>query len=102
MDAGVIDGEYDYAPAKLMGFVEIENEIMCLVWPCSINYTKSSVFTTQWELAFWDRKKREPMICLVSVDAIVRHCLMIPRDGPESNVYHEVWERKLWADEFHK
>jgi hypothetical protein len=102
MDAGATDGEYDYAPAKLMGFVEIENEIMCIVRPCSTNYTKSSVFTTQWELAFWDRKKREPMICLVSVDAIVRHCLMIPRDGPESNVYHEVWERKLWADEFHK
>ena len=24
MDAGATDGEYDYAPAKLMGFVEID------------------------------------------------------------------------------
>jgi hypothetical protein len=84
MDAGVADGEYDYAPAKPMGFVEIDNEIMRIVWPCSINYTKSSVFTTPWELAFWDHKKRNPMICLVSVEAIVRHCLMIcPALGPK-------------------
>jgi hypothetical protein len=90
MDAGVANGEYDYATAKLLGFVVIENEIMCIVRPCSINYTKSSVFTTKWELAFWDRKKRNQMICLASVDAIVRHCLMIPHDGPEGNVYHKV------------
>ena len=79
MDVGVANKEYDYAPAKLLGFVIIENEIKCMVRPCSINYTKSSVFTTQWELAYWDRKKRNPMICLVSVDDIVRYCLMIPR-----------------------
>jgi hypothetical protein len=42
------------------------------------------------------------MICLVSVDAIVRHCLMIPQDAPNGIIFHEVWERKLWADEFHK
>jgi hypothetical protein len=102
MDAGVANDEYDYAPAKLLGFVVVDNETMCIVCPCSINYTKSSVFTTQWELAFWDGRKNNPMICLVSVDAIVRHCLMIPQDAPNGIIFHEVWERKLWADEFHK
>jgi hypothetical protein len=94
--------EYDYAPAKLLGFVQHGDDISCIVRTCDVTYEKSSVFTTQWELAFWDAQKRNPMISLVSVDSIVRHCLMIPRDGPKSTVFHEVWERKLWADEFHK
>jgi hypothetical protein len=94
--------EYDYAPAKLLGFVQVGNDISCIVRPCAVTYQKSSVFSTEWELEFWDRQKLNPMITLVTVDAIVRHCLMIPQDGPNSTIYHEVWERNLWADEFHK
>jgi hypothetical protein len=102
MDQSAEKDEFDYAPAKVLGFVEWDNEISCIICPCKATYTKSSVFTTQWELEFWDAKKRNPMISMVSVDSIVRHCLMIPQDGPTGNIYHEVWERHLWADEFHK
>ena len=42
------------------------------------------------------------MICLASVDAIVRHCLMIPSHGEPSVEYHEVYERSQWANEFHE
>jgi hypothetical protein len=94
--------EFDYSPGKLLGFLKVDNQISCVVRPCVVTYTKSSVFTTKWELAYWDQKKKKnPMISLVSVDAIVRHCLMIPQDGPQGDIFHEVWERKLWADEFH-
>jgi hypothetical protein len=94
--------EYDYVPAKLLGFVQMGNGISCIVRPCVVTYQKSSVFTSEWELAFWDCQQHNPMITLVTVDAIVRHYLMIPQDGPKTTIYHEVWERKLWADEFHK
>jgi hypothetical protein len=42
------------------------------------------------------------MISVVSVDAIVRHCLMIPASGENSVDFHEVYERSRWADEFHE
>ena len=102
MDQSTDLDEYDYAPARILGFVEINNEISCIVRPCIVTYTKSSVFSTQWELAFWDNKKTNPMISLVAVDSIVCHCLRIPQDGHHSTIFHEIWERKLWADEFHK
>jgi hypothetical protein len=84
--------EYDYAPTKLLGFVEIGNNIVSRIF-CwfVVTYQKSSVFTTQWKLAFWDCQQCNPMIKLfLSVDATVRYCLMIPQDGPSSIVYHEV------------
>jgi hypothetical protein len=102
LDEGAEHDQYDYAPAKILGFVQIGDAISCIVRPCTVVYTKSSVFTTKWTLAFWDKGKRNPMICLVSVDAIVRHCLMVPAHGANSVDYHEVYERSRWANEFHE
>jgi hypothetical protein len=102
IDEGGEQDQYDYAPAKLLGFVKLGDAISCIVRPCTVVYTKSSVFTTKWSLAFWDKRRRNPMISVVSVDAIVRHCLMIPASGENSVDYHEVYERSRWADEFHE
>jgi hypothetical protein len=102
MDDGADEDQYDYAPAKILGFVKVGGAISCIVRPCTVRYTKSSVFTTKWSLAFWDKAQRRPMISLVSVDAIVRHCLMIPSHGDKSVDFHEVYERSRWANEFHE
>jgi hypothetical protein len=94
--------QFDYAPAKILGFLKIGGALSCIVRPCTVEYIKSSVFTTKWTLAFWDKGQKKPMICLASVDAIVRHCLMIPSNGDSSVEYHEVYERSRWANEFHE
>jgi hypothetical protein len=92
LDTDADAAQYDYAPAKILGFVKVNDAISCIVRPCSTSYAKSSVFTTKWSLAFWDKGKQNPMISLVSVDAIVRHCLMIPAHGKKSVNYHEVYK----------
>ena len=102
MDSDVNEELYDYAPAKIMGFVKVGNALSCIVQPCSIIYSKPSVFSIKWSLAFWDRGCRNPMINLVSVNAIVQHCLMIPVQGENSVVYHKVYQRDRRANEFHK
>ena len=55
LDATVDHDQYDYAPAKLLGFVKLGDAILCIVRPCTVAYMKSSVFTTKWTLAFWDK-----------------------------------------------
>ena len=102
MDGDVDQDMYDYAPAKILGFVKVGNALSCIVRPCGISYTKSSVFSTKWSLAFWDRGGKNPMINVVSVDSIVRHCLMIPIEGEDSVAFHEIYERERWANEFHE
>jgi hypothetical protein len=102
MDGDVNEDLYDYAPAKILGFVKVGNALSCIVRPCNITYTKSSLFSTKSFLAFWDRGCKNAMINLVWVDAIVQHCLMIPVDGEDSVVYHEVYEQERWANDFHE
>jgi hypothetical protein len=38
-------------------------------------------------------------VLLMDVEAIVRHCLMIPKNK-DGHGYHEVWEKERWAKEF--
>ncbi len=102
MDSDVNEELYDYAPAKIMGFVKVGNALSCIVRPCSITHSKSNVFLIKWSLAFWDRGCCNLMINLVSVDAILQHCLMIPVQGENSVVYHEMHQRDRWAYKFHK
>jgi hypothetical protein len=40
-----------------------------------------------------------PYVLLIDVDAIVRHCLMIP-ENDEAHGYHEIWDKERWASEF--
>jgi hypothetical protein len=39
------------------------------------------------------------VVNFISVESIVRHCLMIPENN-EMNGYHEIWDRDLWANSF--
>jgi hypothetical protein len=102
MDGDTGHLQYDYAPAKLLGFVKVGEDIFCIVRPCTVVHAKLSVFTTKWSLAFWDKGCWNPMISLLSVDAIIKHCLMIPVHGENSVDYHKVYKRSLWANEFHE
>ncbi len=94
---------YDFAPAKILGFVEWEGEPAVVVETCSIHYERGSVFTTEWEQEI-DPDTKMAHTEIITPDSIVRHCLMIPDDEGDSSStkYHEFWERDRWADEFHK
>ena len=91
---------YDYAPARIVAFVEVLGKTRLVVESCDIYYKKSSVFTTEWRREI-NKKTKDPGVHLIDLDSIVRHCLIIPETNDEScNVFHEVWERERWADEF--
>jgi hypothetical protein len=100
--------QFTYAPGKILGFVfdkqlpgsnELEN-VQAVVLCCDASHSKSSVFTTHWKVRFMDKAYTKPLITLVNVNAIVRHCLMIP-ENDDAHGFHEVWSRERWADEFH-
>ena len=93
---------YTYAPGLILGFLDPPNpkttpEVIVLC--CDSSYSKSSVFSTHWKVLYNDKAMKNPMICLVSPDAIVRHCLMIPENN-EWNGFHEIWARERWGPEF--
>jgi hypothetical protein len=99
-DDGVNTADFTYAPGKILGFIFDHNNVQAVVLCCDASHSKSSVFTTHWKLSFVDKAFTKPLISLVNVDAIVRHCLMIP-ENDEAHGFHEVWSRERWADEFH-
>jgi hypothetical protein len=41
----------------------------------------------------------KPYVLLMDVEAIFRHCLMIPENKDAGHGYHEVWEKERWAKE---
>jgi hypothetical protein len=107
----VVANRYCYTPCKIIGmFFHVpgsglgkEDEYFAVVWPCNYKFKKSSVFTTRWELNFHDNRKKHPAFELINCSSIVRHCCMIPESvtmEEKSTVYHELWPRELWADEF--
>jgi hypothetical protein len=100
--------EFTYAPGMILGFVfdrypaaspMLEN-VQAVVLCCDSSHSKSSVFTTHWKVSYVDKAYTQPLITLVNVNAIVRHCLMVPENNDEHG-YHEIWSRERWADEFH-
>ena len=93
--------KYAYSPARIHCFFRGpfddengENCIYALVEPCAYNHKKSSVFSTEWRL----EKKQY----LITVDSIVKLCLMIPAslNDPKNDVFHEIWDMSRWPDEF--
>ena len=112
-DDAAVAHHYTYAPGKILGFLvdrypstapakqnspafqNVQAVVMC----CDSHHRKSSVFSTHWKIRYTDKACVKPMISLVSVDAIVRHCLMIPENN-ELNGFHEIWSRERWGDEF--
>ena len=98
---------YTYAPGKILGFVfdcypvqaPFLGQVQVVVLCCDNSYSKSSVFSTHWKISYTDKACKKPLITMVNVNSLVRHCLMIPENN-ERNGYHEVWSREHWANEF--
>jgi hypothetical protein len=86
---------FRYAPGKILGFVfdrhpaafpVIEN-VQAAVLCCNSSHSKSSVFTTHWKVSCVDKAFTQPLITMVSVNAIVQHCLMVP-ENDDAYGYH--------------
>ena len=99
-DPSTIAPNHHYAPGKILCFVQApDNTLQAVVLCCAFKHVRSGVFTTHWKVEYQDARKTKPYILLMDVEAIVRHCLMIP-ENEEGHGYHEVWEKERWAKEF--
>jgi hypothetical protein len=104
-----------YAPGQILGFgcptpvdwindhltPEIYGVILAVVSTCDFSHTRESVFSTKWKQSYVYHagNHKRPNIQLVDVNAIVRHCLMVPHEESHSS-YHEIWSQELWGNEF--
>jgi hypothetical protein len=89
-----------YAPGKILAFVQQEDDsVDAIVLGCHYRHKQSSPISTHWKIQYEDAGLQRPYVNYISVDSIVRHCLMIP-ENDELNGYHEIWERELWAESF--
>ena len=101
--------DYTYAPGRILGFVfdphpaanPVIANVQAVVLCCDSSYSKSSVFSTHWKISYVDKAFKQPLITMVSVNSIVRQCLMVP-ENDDAHGYHEVWSRERWANEFHE
>ena len=99
-DDATIAGQYHYAPGQLKAFVHMPDDgIKAVVKCCSFEHTQSSVISTYWKIEYLDKANTKPYYALLDVDAIVRHCLMIPENN-DNSAYHEIWTKDRWAKEF--
>ena len=106
--------EHLYAPGRILGFVHptpvdwindqitpLSGEVMAVVSTCDFSHSRQSVFSTKWQQSYVYHagNHKSPNIQLVDVNAIVRHCLMVPNEESQSS-YHEIWSQELWGNEF--
>jgi hypothetical protein len=92
--------DHHYAPGKILAFVEADNgQLLAVVLCCAFKHVRSSVFTTHWKVEYVDAATTRPMVVLLDVNAIVRHCCMVPETS-EAHEYHEIWDKDRWAREF--
>jgi hypothetical protein len=88
------------APGMCLCFVEEDKKpLMAVVLCCAFIHVRSGVFATHWKVEHLDAGMTKPYVLLMDVEAIVRHCLMIPENN-DGHGYHEVWEKERWAKEF--
>jgi hypothetical protein len=73
-----------------------QNVASCSALCCAFKHVRSGVFATHWKVEYQDARRTKPYVLLMDVDAIVRHCLMIP-ENDEGHGYHEAWEKERWA-----
>ena len=99
-DNVTIAANHLYAPGQILGFVEAADGcgVSIVVSTSEFSHSKGSVFSTEWKRSYvyHVEKPKTHNICLVDVDAIVRHCLMVPHDQSKS-IYHEIWCQELWG-----
>jgi hypothetical protein len=99
-DTPDIAADHHYAPGKILAFVdEGGGTISAVVMCCEFKHVRSGVFSTHWKVEYLDNQRTRPCIMLIDVNAIVRHCLMLPENN-EAHGYHEIWEKDRWAKEF--
>ena len=102
-DDATIAADHLYAPGQILGFVESPNGdgVRAVVATCDFSHSQGSVFSTKWKRSYvyHTGNPKAAHISLVDVNAIVRHCLMVPDDESQSS-YHEIWCRELWGNEF--
>ena len=84
-DDETVASDHLYAPGQILGFVESPGNpgVSVVVSVCDFSHTRGSVFSTKWKRSYVyiTGKPKQPHICLVDVNAIVRHCLMKERWG---------------------
>jgi hypothetical protein len=99
-DSPEVAKDHHYAPGKILAFLDGGNDtIYAVVMCCAFQHVRSGTFTTHWKIEYLDNRHTRPYITLIDVNAIVRHCCMLP-ENKEANGYHEIWEKERWAKEF--
>lgn len=99
-DPPEIARDHHYAPGKILAFVNTgDDHISAVVLCCAFRHIRSGVFSTHWKIEYKDAQRKRPCIMLMDVNAIVRHCLMVP-ESAACHAYHEIWEKERWASEF--
>jgi hypothetical protein len=107
--------EHLYAPGKILGFVTLTpvdwngetnsallGGVMAFVSTCDFSHSRESVFSTKWQQSYVYHItgiRKTPNIQLVNVNAIVRHCLIVPHEGDQSS-FHQIWCQELWGNAF--
>ena len=103
-DDETIAADHLYSPSQILGFVDaLDGQgLRAVVATCDFTHSQGSVFSTTWTRSYVYQVgiPKRPHISLVDVNAIVRHCLMVPHDDSLST-YHEIWCQELWGNEFH-
>ena len=100
-DDEYVPGQYLYAPAQLLAFVEDEGIFYAIGISCKFCHSLSSVFSTRWEKEYvWKPIGGQQLHAIfIETKSIVRSCLMIPETNDDT-IYHEIWPPELWADQF--
>jgi hypothetical protein len=100
-DPPEIASRHQHAPGKVLCFVQDDSATLkAVVLCCAFKHDKSGVFSTHWKIEYVNALNTRPYVLLIDVDAIVRHCLMIP-ENDEAHGYHEIWDKEeSWASEF--
>ena len=87
-DEEVYDGDdpetaanYNYAPGKILAFAKINGELNAIILTCEYKHLQAAPFVTKWSIEYKDKARTKPLYSINSVNSIVWHCLMIPKDS---------------------
>jgi hypothetical protein len=98
--------EHLYAPGKILGFVtpmplhwssKAEMPIMAVVSTGDFLISLNQYFQpTKWQQSYLYHAGNLKMpIHLLDMNAIVRHCFLVPHESSQTNCYHEIWCKEL-------
>jgi len=79
-------------PAKVYGFVLLNEKPFAIIHPCDYHHRKLSVLLVQWSLHM--TKSNVPRFDLISCDSIVSHCFIYP---DKNNKVIQVIEKQEWS-----